>query len=78
MHQEFEIFELYKIGETSYIDKIICEIDEDGIIIKPPLIYMANEKKGNKLLGQEENSMTILKPSAIALAKKILEFYGVE
>lgn len=78
MHQEFEIFELYKIGETNYIDKIVCEIDEDGIIIKPPLIYMANEKNGNKLLGQEENTMTILKPSAIALAKKILEFYGVE
>ena len=78
MHQEFEISELYTIGETNYIDKILCEIDEDGIIINPPLIYVISEDKGGKLLGQEENTMTILKPSAIALAKKILEFYGVE
>ena len=78
MHQDFEISEIYTIGEKEYIDKIICEIDEDGVIINPPLIYLVKEEQGAKLLGQEENTMTILKPSAIALAKKILEFYGVE
>ena len=75
MHQDFEITEIYKIGNTEYLDKIICEIDEDGVIINPPLIYTVNENSGAKLLGQEENTMTILKPTAIALAKKILEFY---
>lgn len=78
MHQDFEITEIYKIGATEYIDKLICEIDEDGIIINLPLVYEVQEEKGAKLLGQEDKTMTILKPSAIALAKKILEFYEVE
>lgn len=78
MHQDFEITEIYKIGITEYIDKIICEIDEDGLIINPPLVYEIQEEKSAKFLGQENDTMTILKPSAIALAKKILEFYEIE
>ena len=78
MSQEFEITEIYSIGSNEYIDKIVCEIDEDGIIINPPLVHILKENEGANLLGQEENTMTILKPSAIALAKKILEFYEIE
>ena len=78
MHQEFEISEFYKIGTTEYLDKLICEIDDDGLILNPPLVYEVQEEKGAKLLGQEDNTMTILKLSAIALAKKILEFYEGE
>ena len=78
MSQTFEISEIYSIGDTEYVDKIVCEIDEDGIIITPPLVHMIQENEGAKLLGQEQDTLTILKPSAIALAKKILDFYGVE
>lgn len=78
MSQTFEISEIYTIAKTEYVDKIVCEIDEDGIIINPPLVHMIQENEGAKLLGQEEDTLTILKPSAIALAKKILEFYGIE
>lgn len=74
--QEFEISEIYTIGNTQYLDKIICEIDEDGLIINPLLVYEIQEEKGAKLIGQENGTSTILKPSAIALAKKILDFYG--
>jgi hypothetical protein len=78
MSQEFEITEIYSIGTNKYVDKIVCEIDEDGIIINPPLVHLLQENDEAKLLGQEESTMTILKPSAIALAKKILEFYEIE
>lgn len=74
--QEFEISEIYSIGDTEYLDKIICEIDEDGLLINPLLIYEIQEEKGAKLIGQENGTFTILKPSAIALARHILEFYG--
>lgn len=78
MFQKFEISEIYTIGQNEYIDKIVCEIDEDGIIINPPLVHILKENEEAKLLGQEKDTLTILKPSAIALAKKILEFYEVE
>ena len=74
--QEFEISEIYSIGDQEYLDKIICEIDEDGLLINPLLIYEIQKDKGAKLIGQENGTFTILKPSALALAKHILEFYG--
>lgn len=76
--QEFEISEIYSIGDTEYLDKIICEIDEDGLLINPLLIYEIQKDKGAKLIGQENGTFTILKPSAIALAKHILEYYNAQ
>ena len=75
MHQEFEITEHYQIGPRSYVDKLRAEIDEDGLILHPLQIFILSESEP-KLLGEEETTTTLLKPSAIALAKHILSFYG--
>lgn len=77
MYQEFEITDVYKLGETTYQDKIVVEIDEDGLIIHPLDVYIMRENCEPKLLGTEEGTITILKSAAIALAEQIREFYGI-
>ena len=77
MYREFEITDVYSIGESTYQDKIKVEIDEDGLIIHPLDVFLMKENSEPVKLGTEEGTITILKSAAIALAEQIREFYGL-
>jgi hypothetical protein len=77
MTKEFEITDLYQIGDNTYQDKLTVEIDDDGIIIHPLKVYQMTESEPI-LLGEENNSHTILKAAAIALADQIYTYYGLK
>lgn len=77
MSKEFEITDLYQIGKNTYQDKLTVEIDDDGIIIHPLKVYQITDSEPI-LLGEENNSHTILKAAAIALADQIYTYYGLK
>lgn len=77
MHQKFEITDVYVIGNNTYQDKLEVEIDEDGLIIHPLKVYQVTNSEPI-FIGEENNSHTILKAAAIALADQIYDFYGID
>jgi predicted ATP-grasp superfamily ATP-dependent carboligase len=74
--RQIEITDVYQIGTTTYQDVISVELDEDGILIHPLKIYKMTDTE-SVFLGEEENTHTILKAAAIALAESILDYYNI-